>query len=281
MIKDFAEFLSLTIWDWMAFVIALFSFCVAFMSLMIAKKTLASQQQTEKNTMPIINLKTQEVLFGKLMSDTYRTRISLEALWLLVREEKKAYLSKHIINSLKLDSELLHCELFYNNPTFYLQVNDLQKKIKYFNMHLAVVNEYFSDYHGHLDYEIKEKYMSMLEIIIRSIVLQWITAITTIFEGNYTDILKKWMIEEIENEEENEKFVKIVVDNSEMDYYKDREDFVLNKNRFEKELIESYSNSQFALIFSVDDDHRDKIIKSMVDNTITEYLSYKVFLLDK
>jgi len=89
------------------------------------------------------------------------------------------------------------------------------------------------------------------------------------------------MIEEIENEEENEKFVKIVVDNSEMDYYKDREDFVLNKNRFEKELIESYSNSQFALIFSVDDDHRDKIIKSMVDNTITEYLSYRVFLLDK
>jgi len=281
MIKEFADYFSLSIWDWMAFIIALFSFCVAFMSLMIAKKTLASQRQTEKNTMPIINLKTQEVLFGKLMSDTYRTRIALEALWLLVREEKKAYLSKHIMNSLKLDSELLHCELFYNDPTFYLQVNDLQKEIKYFNMHLAVVNDYFSDYHGDLDYEIKEKYISMLENIIRSIVLQWITAITMIFADNYTDIVKKWMIDEIKNEERNEKFVKNLFDIQKKKYYKDGDVYVLNRNRFEKELIELYSNSQFALIFSVDDDHREKIIKSMVDHTLSDYLSYKAFLLDK
>ena len=89
------------------------------------------------------------------------------------------------------------------------------------------------------------------------------------------------MIDEIKNEERNEKFVKNLFDIQKKKYYKDGDVYVLNRNRFEKELIELYSNSQFALIFSVDDDHRDKIIKSMVDNTITEYLSYRVFLLDK
>ena len=77
MIKEFADYFSLSVWDWMAVVVALCSLAVACLSLLIAKKTLASQQQTEKNTLPIINLQTQDVLLDRLYEELFNANISI------------------------------------------------------------------------------------------------------------------------------------------------------------------------------------------------------------
>lgn len=60
MVKEFAEYFSLTIWDWftaivavISLIVAVFAFVIAIKTYRVSKKTLASQQQTEKNTTPV------------------------------------------------------------------------------------------------------------------------------------------------------------------------------------------------------------------------------------
>ena len=91
MVKEFAEYFSLTIWDWftaivavISLIVAVFAFVIAIKTYRVSKKTLASQQQTEKNTTPVINLKIQELILNKMIENLYFDRMELMAIWTLL-----------------------------------------------------------------------------------------------------------------------------------------------------------------------------------------------------
>ena len=143
MIKRIADFLEVTDWDWLAVSIALFSFCVAVKSFVIAKRTLASQKQTEKNTMPIINITIQEFLFGQLIIKLLDAYVKLTALWNVVADKDFLYYpSEHILTKLKIDNSVIHLELFYNQPESYKYIDGFREMINEYNINLEVLNQH-------------------------------------------------------------------------------------------------------------------------------------------
>ena len=145
MVEDFAKYLSLNVWDWIAVSIAVFSLLVAVMSFLIAKKTLASQKQTEKNTMPVINLTIQEFLLTQLVVKLLDAYIKLTALWNIVVVKDYAYYpSEHIMLKLKIDNSIIHPELFYNNPDYYKVVEGFLEMINNFNINLDVLSQHIT-----------------------------------------------------------------------------------------------------------------------------------------
>lgn len=270
MIEEFAKYLSLNVWDWIAVLVSLCSIIIAFISLMIAKHTLAiakltlkSQRQTEKNTLPIININTQSILFNELIVSIYDTHISLIALRFLLRDEANLRLSKHVLKSLALDGGLVHSELFYNNPSVYEDVIKLQKTIKEYNMNLAVVNDYLYDNHDNLNKRLIEQYFKMLLLKQYAIVLIWITVISTIFSEEAEKVFG-WMKEKIEKDGSYES--RIIAP-------KYREIFKNKREKYEQELSEIVSSDPFPGIFSIEVE-RDIVSNSMKDYVILYMLEY-------
>lgn len=208
MIKEFADYLSLNVWDWIAFLVALISLCVAICSFFIAKRTLKSQRQTEKNTMPIINLDTQKVLLNKLIAETFWSRINHIALWcLLMGKYSKTNTPKTILKEMELNLDLIHPELFYSQPDNYVQIMDLIKSIKEYNMNLGVLNDYLND--GNADEKMLEKLFSSLKYIVEAVILKWMTSMGMIFKMKGED-MQSWLLSEMKEKEEFEKTWEIV-----------------------------------------------------------------------
>ena len=110
MIKEFAEWLSLTDWDWIAVSVALFSLLVAYLSLVVAKRTLKSQRQTEQNTMPIINIGIQKFLLDEFILKLLDGHIRLTALWnVLEKENYSKYPSELILKKDNNTHKYLSC----------------------------------------------------------------------------------------------------------------------------------------------------------------------------
>lgn len=116
MIKEFAEWLDLTIWDWIAVAVSFCSLLVAVLSFIIARQTLKSQRQTEKNTMPIINVGIQELLLNELILKLLDGHIRITALWYLLNEKKYVfYPSEHILEKIHIPIDTIHVDLFYGH----------------------------------------------------------------------------------------------------------------------------------------------------------------------
>ena len=178
MIKEFAEYFSLTVWDWMAFIIAVSSLFVALFSYVVALRTLKSQKQTEKNTMPIVNMQIQELLLNQLMTETFWGRIKLMALWLSVIGEEYAKPSKHILKSIELHRDYIHCELFYTDSIKYKEMNRLLKRVDEYNMYLAVLNDYLTG--SRIDKKILDHLFCQMGDLIEMIILSWMNTMLTI-----------------------------------------------------------------------------------------------------
>ena len=162
MIKEFAEYLSLTVWDWVAVFVALCSLGVACASLVIAKRTLSSQRQTEKNTLPVININTQEVLLNKLLFDLLDTATSVKSMQLFFQDGNKLNCANRFIQGLTVDNSLIHLELYFNNPKMYLEMNRMDKAIKDFNLLLLSLNEVLAEYEKNNDIHFLGKFMNVL-----------------------------------------------------------------------------------------------------------------------
>ena len=86
MIEDFARSLDLNVWDWIAVVVSFCSFVIAVMSYLIARNTLKSQRQTEKNTMPVITKERQYEVFKSIENQILSNYIYALAIILIIRE---------------------------------------------------------------------------------------------------------------------------------------------------------------------------------------------------
>lgn len=141
MIRDFAEWLDLTIWDWIAVSVAMCSLIVAILSFVIARQTLKSQRQTEKNTMPIINIEIQELLLNELILRLLDGHIRITALWYLIDEKKyEFYPSEYILDKIVIPIDTIHVDLFYRNKQQYRTMQGLLDMIKNYNISIEVLN---------------------------------------------------------------------------------------------------------------------------------------------
>lgn len=143
MIKEFAEYFSLNIWDWIALLVALSSLCVASFSYVVARRTLTSQKQTEKNTTPSINVNVQVLLFRELVKDMFDSHIKLKAISVLIKNNKDSYIFPNSIwDNLILERSNIHCELFYNEIEKFRYVSELYKKVCDYNSNIMTLKEY-------------------------------------------------------------------------------------------------------------------------------------------
>lgn len=143
MVKEFAEYLSLTVWDWIAVIIALCSFIIASMSFVIARKTLLSQRQTEMNTMPIVNLDVQEFLLCEFITKLFDGHLMITALWYLLNENNyKSYPSEQILENLKISSSYIHVELFYNEPAHFRTIEGIVDMVREYNVSISTLNNH-------------------------------------------------------------------------------------------------------------------------------------------
>ena len=146
MIKEFAEWLDLTIWDWIAVTVSFCSLLVAVLSFIIARQTLKSQRQTEKNTMPIINVGIQELLLNELILKLLDGHIRITALWYLLNEKKYVfYLSEHILEKIHIPIDTIHVDLFYGNKQQYRTMQGLLDMIKNYNVGIGVLNSHLKN----------------------------------------------------------------------------------------------------------------------------------------
>ncbi|MBR5748202.1 MAG: hypothetical protein IKY01_05375 [Prevotella sp.] len=146
MIKEFAEWLSLTVWDWIAVSVALCSLFVAILSFIIARQTLKSQRQTEENTMPIINKDIQQFLLDEFIVKLLDGYLRILALWNILDDKKyKYYPLEQILEIIKLPSTNIHCELFYKNHTSYRIIEGLIELINEYNVNIDSLNSHLYD----------------------------------------------------------------------------------------------------------------------------------------
>lgn len=68
LVEEFAQRYGLNTWDWITLSITMATFFTSFVALIVAYKTLKSQQKTEANTTPDLNVEIQLSLFGSFMN---------------------------------------------------------------------------------------------------------------------------------------------------------------------------------------------------------------------
>lgn len=137
MIEDFAQSWHLTTWDWLAFIVAILSFFVAGISLIIATRTLRSQKKTEENTTPIMSKQVQEFLFDGFFIDLFDSYLHLNALSNLLEEVRYgAYPSSDIVVDSVLPIYDIHCELYYDDQDSYQVLQGLWKMAEKYNRRL-------------------------------------------------------------------------------------------------------------------------------------------------
>lgn len=144
--KDFALEHGLNIWDWIAFIVSFSSMLIAVVSMFVAVFTLKSQRQTEKNTMPIINKDIQEFLLQEFIIKLLDGQIRIGALWYsLYEKEFDYYPSEQILEKLKVETDTIHTELFYNDNTQYRCIQGLFNMTKEYNVNISVLNSHLSN----------------------------------------------------------------------------------------------------------------------------------------
>lgn len=146
LIDDLANQYSLDKWDWVAVSIAFCSFCIAVTALVVAVKTLKSQRQTEKNTMPIITLQIQEFLLKEFVFKLLDGQIRVGALWhLLSAKNYSFYPSEQLLEKVKIPMDIFHIELFYNNADLYHCLNGLVDMTSEYNTNIGVLNNHLKN----------------------------------------------------------------------------------------------------------------------------------------
>lgn len=240
MIEEFAKSLSLTIWDWMAVLVALLSFLVASFSLIVAFKTLKSQRQTEINTLPVINLEIQEFLLCQLALALLDSHIRTTASWKLTNEKKYLfYLSEKILYQLKLPADLIHVELFYNNYEHYKTIQGLVNMINNYNQSIDVLIEHLRNKKIDTDviyfeflYQLKNNDL---------LVSTWSKVMTILF--GYDDEMKSHLFEGFIIEIPNTEIAEL-----QLSYYKDKEEyseFFLDESNKKKMLLFMEKKTKF------------------------------------
>ena len=193
-IDSIAQTLHVTTWDWVAVCIALSSFIVAIMSIIIAIKTLHSQRQTEKNTMPIMNNNIQEMLLKEMIRDVFDGYLRMTAINLSLGEMNyNSYPTEEKILELKIPTNMLHIDLYYNEIDKYHCLKGLANMIQQYNLRIDLLYEKLKSVNIPSDF-VKE---TMDNLLYRNaqIANTWWYVMTLMFR--YSDKMKSLVFEDI------------------------------------------------------------------------------------
>ena len=211
-IKEIATRFYLKDWDWIAVSIAFFSLIVAFISIMIAMRTLKSQRQTEKNTMPIINMKIQEFLLNELFLKLFDGQLMITALWYLLNDKKyELYPSEQILEKIKMPVTHIHSELFYKNYKSYRTIAGLVDMVNEYNIAITTLNNHLHD--NAINKEILYREFSNLTHI-NDRIANILSKILSLLFNYDTSKISRIFVPFIDNISQND------VDNLELKYYR-------------------------------------------------------------
>ena len=142
MLEDLFNSLHIENWDWIAFLVAVVSLCVAIRSFIVARGTLTSQKKTEENTKPIMTKDVQKLLMDLNFLHIFDAYINLNA---LKHSLEKVNYSKcpyrGIIEDLWINSDFIHLEVFYKKEDidnfhaingFFRMINKYNSNINHF-----------------------------------------------------------------------------------------------------------------------------------------------------
>ena len=145
-VVEFAEKYGLSTWDWVALIITSLSLIIAIVSVVIATKTLRSQEETQKNTQPVMNIENQEFLIGqKLLCilDSYIYMFALQ--YFLTKNDYKVKPSSHFWHLTEIALGDLNESLFYNENNKFVAFHRLREVIEEFNTNLLGLKEILSN----------------------------------------------------------------------------------------------------------------------------------------
>ena len=167
MIEDIFNNLQIENWDWIAFLVAVFSLCVAIRSFIVARGTLASQKKTEENTKPIMNKDVQELLMNLNFLQIFDAFINLNALkHCLEQVNYSKYPYRGIIEDLLINSDFIHLDVFYKKEDIdnLHAINGFFRRINKYNSN---INHFF---HSIQNQELEEKrYIEIIDDCINDV----------------------------------------------------------------------------------------------------------------
>ena len=175
-------------WDWIAFLVSLISLIVAIYSFCVARKTLASQKNTEKNTQPRINNGVQKLLMEKLSIMIFDSFTKIAALKIILSKLLyKYYPSEEILTLSKLDVDAFHLELFYEKPLLYYPFEGLKGKVIKYNELIDVLNNHLKN--SHIPNDFLDS--SIVNILYENLIIyeQWKGCMSKIFEYKKDDFI--------------------------------------------------------------------------------------------
>ena len=187
MIDDFANSWHLTNWDWLAFAIAILSFVVASVSLIVAVRTLRSQRQTERNTTPIMNPEIQQFLVDELFDRLFDGYIGLHALReSLAKVGFDAYPPGDELMDFALRVDDIHCELYYNDPVKYRMFQGFREQMENYNRRLVA----FGRNLGNPSLSAQYLKQDLIDLLQRNVVMagRWMMLVKSMFGYEVRDI---------------------------------------------------------------------------------------------
>ena len=219
-IKHIIEKILLKEWDWLAFIIAVISFIVAY-------KTFLSQRKTADNTTPAINKDIQKFLLQKMfvyLLDAYTNIVVHERLI----NDKSVILNttEEITVNQKIPENMIHSELYYGQqPTLkkfnkkkyqkesekyqktqkkFQKLNTLEESIKYYNENLFILRGIIHDNifkSHHIIFDRLERLRYKCQIII----MQWKMAMIELYEDDniIESVVKDLFIKEAIDDDES------------------------------------------------------------------------------
>lgn len=134
--RIFAHFSFIHKWDWIALIFSFSSLCIAIL-------TYLSQKQTENNTVKNITPEIQEHLLERLIPRLYINYILSITIELKCSTDNfNSYPSEEHLYKMQIPSELIHPELFYNNPPHFDIIYEIKQMIEIYNREIQLVWEH-------------------------------------------------------------------------------------------------------------------------------------------
>lgn len=131
--KIFANFSFIHKWDWIALIFSFSSLCIAIL-------TYRSQKQTENNTVKDITLDIQKRLLERLIPKLYINYIVSIAIELKCSTDNfNSYPSEEHMYKMQIPADLIHHELFYNNPLQFDIIYEIKQMIEIYNKEIQLV----------------------------------------------------------------------------------------------------------------------------------------------
>ncbi|MBO5633188.1 MAG: hypothetical protein J5965_29365 [Aeriscardovia sp.] len=132
-----------TSWDYLAFPISCVALFYAIRSYSIAKETLLSQQQTQKNTLRFSD-ESQALVLSKIATQLIDNFCRLSAINRFFKSTKgKGFPLPRLFNEMYVEQQSIHLELAYKDANYFLNLSLIQQALVRYNKSLKSTQHIF------------------------------------------------------------------------------------------------------------------------------------------